>query len=113
MDYFKIPYSVMEVNPLTKAEIKFSTDYRKVPIARIGDDVVKDSALIVDRLKGVVEDQRLCSPKELTTFFSDDAVRWAEWADKKLAVLLFPNITRNFSESFQAFKYVEVSICSR
>jgi hypothetical protein len=31
----------------------------------------------------------------------------AEWADKQLAVLLFPNITRNFSESYQAFSYVQ------
>ena len=28
------------------------------------------------------------------------------WADEKLAVLLFPNITRNFGESWQAFAYI-------
>ena len=30
MDYLGIPYSVTEVNPLTKKEIKFSQDYKKV-----------------------------------------------------------------------------------
>lgn len=35
--------------------------------------------------------------------------RWAEWADKQLAVLLFPNITRSFDEAYQAFSYVQVS----
>lgn len=110
MDLFKIPYSVVEVNPLTKAEIKFSKDYRKVPIARLGgQEVVKDSSAIVDRLRQVVEDKKLRSQSEVSAFFNEDAFRWAEWADKKLAVLLFPNITRNFNESYQAFTYVNVS----
>ena len=29
------------------------------------------------------------------------------WVDKELAILLFPNITRSFEESYQAFGYVE------
>ena len=31
---------------------------------------------------------------------------WTDWVDSKLAVLLFPNITRNFPESWQAFSYI-------
>ncbi|EKX30989.1 hypothetical protein GUITHDRAFT_122806, partial [Guillardia theta CCMP2712] len=32
---------------------------------------------------------------------------WMDWADKELAVLLFPNLTRSFSESYEAFSYVQ------
>jgi hypothetical protein len=45
---------------------------------------------------------------EIDAFYSSDARKWAEWADKQLAVLLFPNITRTFAESYQAFSYVQV-----
>lgn len=31
---------------------------------------------------------------------------WIEYADKQLAVLLFPNITRNLVESWEAFGYI-------
>lgn len=32
MDWRGLEYSAIDVNPLTKAEISFSKDYRKVPI---------------------------------------------------------------------------------
>ncbi len=32
--------------------------------------------------------------------------KWVDFTDKKLAVLLFPNITRNMFESWEAFGYV-------
>ena len=35
LDYYQVPYSVVEVNPLFRREIKFS-EYRKVPILRGG-----------------------------------------------------------------------------
>ena len=58
-------------------------------------------------------------------FCSSDAKKWAEWADKQLAVLLFPNLTRNFSESYQVGRVcvpettacqsvrVRASVCAR
>ncbi|EDO38882.1 predicted protein, partial [Nematostella vectensis] len=33
LEYFGIDYTKVEVNPLTRKEIEFSTEYRKVPIA--------------------------------------------------------------------------------
>lgn len=41
-------YAVVEVNPLTKSEISFSKDYRKVPIAKFGDTQVNDSTQIIN-----------------------------------------------------------------
>ncbi|CAM9571821.1 unnamed protein product [Ectocarpus sp. 6 AP-2014] len=106
MDFLGIPYSVTEVNPLTKKEIKFSEDYRKVPIVRMGGELFKDSPVIIDELIARLRETKVMSDEEHAVFCSSDAKKWAEWADKQLAVLLFPNLTRNFSESYQAFSYV-------
>ena len=47
--YTKTTLALTEVNPLTKAEIKFSTEHRKVPIAVFDDgSIVVESAAIVD-----------------------------------------------------------------
>lgn len=43
MDYNKIPYEVVEVNPISKKEIKWS-DYKKVPILKIDDEQMVDSS---------------------------------------------------------------------
>ncbi|RHY73216.1 hypothetical protein DYB30_013048, partial [Aphanomyces astaci] len=33
LDFLKVPYNVVEVNPVTKKELKAITDYNKVPVA--------------------------------------------------------------------------------
>jgi microsomal prostaglandin-E synthase 2 len=100
--------------PGSQAEIKFSPDYRKVPIARLGEEVVNDSSAIVNRVAELLRARGAGGgKKELDRFFSDDAQKWATWADTKLAVLLFPNITRSFGESYQAFSYVQVGLPQR
>ncbi|CAM9727034.1 unnamed protein product [Phaeothamnion confervicola] len=106
MDFFDVPYSVVEVNPLTKKEIAFSKDYRKVPIVQMRGDTLTDSPLIIEALLQRLGETSAVPASDLEAFASPEARRWAEWADKQLAVLLFPNITRNFSESYQAFGYV-------
>eukprot|EP00612_Vaucheria_litorea_P003690 CAMPEP_0171469240 /NCGR_PEP_ID=MMETSP0945-20130129/11169_1 /TAXON_ID=109269 /ORGANISM="Vaucheria litorea, Strain CCMP2940" /LENGTH=204 /DNA_ID=CAMNT_0011998351 /DNA_START=497 /DNA_END=1111 /DNA_ORIENTATION=+ len=40
-------------------------------------------------------------------FVSENAIKWAKFADDKLAILLYPNITRSFGESLQAFSYIK------
>lgn len=89
------------MNPLTKKEIKFSEDYRKVPIVRMGNEVFKDSPIIIEALVARLRETGGMTDEEHAIFCSPDAEKWAEWADKQLAVLLFPNLTRNFSESYQ------------
>ena len=51
-DYYGIEYEKVEVNPLSKKEMKFST-YRKVPfVRREGDEVqINDSSLVISLLK--------------------------------------------------------------
>ena len=44
-----IPYSSVEVNPLTKSQLGWSKEYKKVPVAVFQDgEVVNDSAQIMD-----------------------------------------------------------------
>merc|ERR1712187_926640 len=98
LDWQKTAYQTNEENPISKAEIKFSKDYRKVPIAVLDGEQVNDSSAIISALA----DGRL--PAD--AFTDPETAKWMEWVDEELAVLLFPNITRSFSESFQAFGYI-------
>jgi len=43
LEYYDIPYKIVEVNPINKKEIKWS-DYRKVPILMVdGEQMVNPS----------------------------------------------------------------------
>lgn len=104
LDYLKVDYETVEVNPLTKSEISFSTDHKKVPIAIMDGQTIKDSGDIV----------RYISTKYLTpelkksvgdNFIPADFEHWMEWSEKRLAVMLYPNITRSFEESWECFAY--------
>lgn len=85
-----------------------------MPIAKLGAEVVRDSSAIVDRVAALLRAEKGApATATLDAFFSPEAARWAAWADMELAVLLFPNITRSFAESFQAFSYVQARALSR
>ena len=43
LDYYDIPYKVVEVNPISKKEIKWS-DYKKVPILMVDGEQLVDSS---------------------------------------------------------------------
>lgn len=43
LDYYDIPYKVVEVNPISKKEIKWS-DYKKVPILTVDGEQLVDSS---------------------------------------------------------------------
>ena len=102
LDLHRVPYETTEVNPLTKREIKeWSGGYRKVPIAVLAGEQVNDSAVIATTLMDQMEASGVLSAKELAGFRSPKALEWAEWSDRQLAVLLFPNITRSFNESYE------------
>ena len=107
MDYFNLPYRCVEVNPTSKEEIKtWSPDYKKVPIVTIDGRQVNDSLTIIDDLVQMLVKNGTITASESERFTGDSAKKWTDWSGKTLAVLLFPNITRNFSESWQAFAYV-------
>ncbi|KNC74508.1 hypothetical protein SARC_12951 [Sphaeroforma arctica JP610] len=55
MDYHNIEYKVVEVNPMGKKEMAF-TDYKKVPLAMINGEEVRDSVRIIDYLQNQRKD---------------------------------------------------------
>lgn len=100
LDFLKIDYKAVEVNPLTKSEIKFS-EYKKVPIAVVEGQTIKESGDIIEHItKTLTNKDNLPSG-----FFTEDTQKWNDWSEKKLAVMLYPNITRSFGESWQCFGY--------
>lgn len=46
LDYYGLPYEIVEVNPVMRQEIKWST-YRKVPILMVNDDMVRCGTNVV------------------------------------------------------------------
>jgi microsomal prostaglandin-E synthase 2 len=68
---------------------------------------VNDSAVIAERLLDAIDSAKLTNVRKAKDFRSAKAMEWATWSDSKLAVLLFPNITRSYAEAFEAFKYVQ------
>ncbi len=107
----------MEVNPLTKAELKpWSGEYKKVPIAKIGGHQVNGSENIfqsVLSLSGVqqtLEKRWAEEGQDGMTMHqfqkSDNALLWTRFAIDDLSALLYPNICGRLSESYDAFGYV-------
>ena len=77
-----------------------------MPISVFGDEQVNDSPVIATRIMDELEAAGTIPKKDAARFRSPAALKWAEWSDKEFAVLLFPNITRNFDEAYEAFSYV-------
>ncbi|CAE6956984.1 ptges2, partial [Symbiodinium sp. KB8] len=57
LDHHKVPYSVVEVNPLFKAEAKWQS-YKRLPFAIINGRQVNDSDDIIDAVAALVRQQR-------------------------------------------------------
>lgn len=101
LHYSKTPYQAVEVNPLTKAEIKWSKNYTKVPIASFGDTHFFGSGDIVD---GLLE--KLDNTNSKIVPFSEESSQWKKYATDDLAPLLYPNLCNTIANSYRAFDYV-------
>ncbi|KAK2998213.1 hypothetical protein RJ639_023032 [Escallonia herrerae] len=101
LDYYDIPYKVVEVNPLSKKEIKWS-DYKKVPILVVDGEQLVDSSAIIDKLGEKI------TPKKFTSAVieNDEEKKWRQWVDSHLVHILSPNIYRNTSEALESFDYI-------
>lgn len=94
--YGKLSYKVIEVNPLTKSEIK-SFEYSKVPILTLNEEKLYGSDKIVERL--LEKNLKITSD-------SPSAKKWTNFAKEELAPLLYPNLCSSLSNSYKAFEYV-------
>jgi len=116
LSYVGVPYEPVEVNPLTKAELKpWSGDYLKVPIIKLDDEQINGSDEIIQSLlknpfvKKKLEEKwfRTSSTMTMERFaFSDEVKKWSRFANNELAPILYPNICRSLAESYSAFGYV-------
>jgi glutaredoxin len=125
LDYAGMKYQTIEVNPLTKAEIR-PFGYTKVPILTIApvaaqnhedeDDVqpIMDSAKIVQGLLEMEEVQTQLhtlrwndSDWNLEKFQNGPRTQFViDLAVNDLAAVLYPNMCRSFADSYRAFHYV-------
>mmetsp|Transcript_7572 Transcript_7572/g.17180 ORF Transcript_7572/g.17180 Transcript_7572/m.17180 type:complete len:321 (+) Transcript_7572:75-1037(+) len=122
LSYSKLDYESVEVNPLTKAELKpWSGEYKKVPIALIDGDQVNGSEEILESIlhaplvqetleKRWVDENSTHDEQQMTMQQfqkSDNAQKWVRFAADDLAALLYPNICGTLSDSYDAFGYVK------
>uniref|UniRef100_A0AAV1UE53 GST N-terminal domain-containing protein n=1 Tax=Peronospora matthiolae TaxID=2874970 RepID=A0AAV1UE53_9STRA len=78
LDYLKLPYDVVEVNPLTKKETKAVTKYAKVPVVTIGNDMVVESAAIIARLWDLVVPAKSSQLEHKEP--QEEEAQWCQWA---------------------------------
>ncbi|XP_072958608.1 uncharacterized protein [Typha angustifolia] len=97
LDYHDIPYKVVEVNPLSKKEIKWS-DYKKVPILVVDGEQMVDSSDIINKLSHRI--------KPDDSVIDEEETKWCRWVDGHLVHVLSPNIYRTTSEALESFDYI-------
>ncbi|KAL6504766.1 hypothetical protein OROHE_023524 [Orobanche hederae] len=97
LDYYDIPYKIVEVNPISKKEIKWS-DYKKVPILMVDGEEMIDSSDIINKLTKKIHPG---SVKE-----DNEENKWRSWVDNHLVHILSPNIYRTTSEALESFDYI-------
>ncbi|XVE94531.1 hypothetical protein REPUB_Repub02eG0016800 [Reevesia pubescens] len=98
LDYNNIPYKIVEVNPMSKKEIKWS-DYKKVPILKVDGEQMVDSSDIIDKLFHKINPDSSIPD-------GDEEKKWREWVDKRLVHVLSPNIYRTTFEALESFDYI-------
>ncbi|GKC11886.1 prostaglandin E synthase 2-like protein, partial [Tanacetum coccineum] len=102
LDYYDIPYKVVEVNPFSKKEIKWS-EYKKVPILMVDGETLVDSSAIIDQMGSKFNPVKASS---VVSTDDDEEKKWRRWVDDHLVHMLSPNIYRNTSEALESFDYI-------
>ncbi|CAL0318976.1 unnamed protein product [Lupinus luteus] len=112
LDYYDLPYKVVEVNPMNKKEIKWS-DYKKVPILTVDGEQLVDSSDIINKLVLKIHpDYDLNADEEKKwreyvayyPFILNSSLFW--WVDNHLVHVLSPNIYRTVAEALESFEYI-------
>jgi len=124
LDYHQIPYKIIEVNPLSKAETKpIAPDYKKVPILRVDVEdgrmlQLRDSKTIVHALlatnnPGVAPQVPApCATPSTSKMWIDERPgvgveeQWLRWTDKVLVQCIVLNVYRTMEESAETFQYL-------
>lgn len=67
LDYYEVPYEIVEVNPVTRSELP--SDFRKVPIVMANDYRLTESSVIVSIIESYRLSKRQVSFEELESHF--------------------------------------------
>lgn len=100
LDYHDLPYKIVEVNPISKKEIKWS-DYKKVPVLMVDGKQLNDSSAIINQL-----DSQIHPNKGRLSTDAEEEEKWRRWVDEHLVHVLSPNIYRSASEALESFDYI-------
>ncbi|CAK7349584.1 unnamed protein product [Dovyalis caffra] len=79
LDYYDIPYKVVEVNPISKKEIKWS-DYKKVPILMVDGEQLVDSSAIIDKLGNKIHGKEIV--ESACDEDDDEEKKWRSFTEK-------------------------------
>ncbi len=102
--YKNIPHETVEVHPLNKKEIKFSKNYRKVPIFMdVTGNQVNESTSIMKYIDEKYQERPVF---EKSGESKSREEKWLDWADKTLVRALPPVIYRNIPDAIKAFDYI-------
>eukprot|EP00818_Percolomonas_sp_WS_P007713 CAMPEP_0117440810 /NCGR_PEP_ID=MMETSP0759-20121206/3288_1 /TAXON_ID=63605 /ORGANISM="Percolomonas cosmopolitus, Strain WS" /LENGTH=372 /DNA_ID=CAMNT_0005232599 /DNA_START=122 /DNA_END=1240 /DNA_ORIENTATION=+ len=100
LDKHKIPYKMVEVHPMGKAELKWS-QYKKVPVVIINGVQLNDSSVIITSLS-----QFLDNLNGENKPVDENEVKWRQWVDDRFVRVIPPNIYRTFEEAKASFEYI-------
>ncbi|CAD7704328.1 unnamed protein product, partial [Ostreobium quekettii] len=108
-----IPYEVVEVNPLTKQELKWSS-FKKVPVVKLGEEKMNESNSIIDAMAEKVEEWKRENQKKSSWFggakvspaSTEEEAKWRKWVDDRLMKIITANIYRSWGESWKTFDYI-------
>ena len=107
LDFYDIPYKVVEVHPMYKKELKRVSSHKKVPVLFFDDVQVNESDDIIDvlhRLKGAGKGGLLSRGPSKAALEEERA--WRDWVNKRWIYVLTINIYETLAESVQTFDYI-------
>ena len=114
LDYMRIPYEVVEVNPLTKTQLQ-PLFQKAVPVVTVDHLVLHDSSPIISAFDDLfthythkaasTHPPSTPSPSPSTPTRADET-RWREWVDRSLIYLTAPNLYTSLPASLQAMDYI-------
>lgn len=105
LDYHKIPYESVEVEPMFKSQLD-QIEYKKVPSLQFittghWGPFIADSELIVSKIASILSPQ---TKKELE---DKDIGKWREFARQELVRVLVVNINSSLSEAWRGYDYID------
>lgn len=99
-----VDYDVVEVNPLSNKEIKFSKDYDKVPIyIDTKGNQINDSSMIMRHIDLEFPGKNIFDPDPKNQVKEE---QWMEWSEKEYVQALPTILYDSFPHALKAFDYI-------